>query len=188
MSLEFVSIRPDELARYGAISIAFEAETWLRPTVVDGGLGGVTLIEEPLATPLHRDYDAEPSEPPEALPGSGFDLSYRDFVLAIEGGRDVGAATLLVGDLTYRLLDGRSDVAVLQDLRVATDDRGRGVGTALFAHMAEMARKRGLAQLKIETQNVNPRACHFYRLQGCVLGGVARYAYAGDPVAAEDLS
>ncbi len=114
-------------------------------------------------------------------------MRYREFVLAVEGGRDVGAATLLAGDLSYRLLDGRADLALLQDLRVATGERGRGVGTALFAHIAGMARERGLRQLKIETQNVNPRACHFYRRQGGVLGGIARHAYAGDPVAHGDV-
>jgi streptothricin acetyltransferase len=31
--------------------------------------------------------------------------------------------------------------------------------------------------LKVETQNINAAACHFYARQGCTLGGINRFAY-----------
>lgn len=75
------------------------------------------------------------------------------------------------------MLDGRSDLAVLWDIRVAPEARGKGVGSALFRAVESWAAARGCRQLKIETQNVNVPACRFYQRQGCVVGGIRRLAY-----------
>jgi ribosomal protein S18 acetylase RimI-like enzyme len=75
------------------------------------------------------------------------------------------------------MLEGRSDLSVLWDIRVAPDARGRGVGAALFRAAEAWAAARGCRWLKVETQNVNVPACRFYARQGCVLGGIHRFAY-----------
>jgi GNAT superfamily N-acetyltransferase len=64
----------------------------------------------------------------------------------------------------YRLR--RSDLAVLWDIRVQPERRGRGVGKALFYASVDWACRRGCRQLKVETQNVNVAACRFYASQG----------------------
>ena len=76
---------------------------------------------------------------------------------------------------------GRSDVAVMWDVRVAPDARGRGVGAALFGAAAAWAAARGARLLMAETQNVNVPACRFYARQGCVLGAIDRFAYPSLP-------
>ena len=43
--------------------------------------------------------------------------------------------------------------------------------------MVRLARQRNCTELKIETQNVNVRACRFYAGRGCRLGAVIRDAY-----------
>jgi GNAT superfamily N-acetyltransferase len=60
---------------------------------------------------------------------------------------------------------------------VAPDQRGSGVGSALFRATERWAGDRGCGWLKIETQNVNTAACRFYQKMGCTLGGIERFAY-----------
>lgn len=79
------------------------------------------------------------------------------------------------------MLEGRRDLAVLWDIRVAPEARGQGVGAALFRAAEEWARARGCSQFKVETQNVNVAACRFYARQGCVLTAIDPSAYPGLP-------
>ena len=67
------------------------------------------------------------------------------------------------------MLEGRSDLAVLWDIRVLPENRRRGVGAALFGAAEAWALARHCRQLKVETQNVNVAACRFYAHRGCVL-------------------
>jgi GNAT superfamily N-acetyltransferase len=79
------------------------------------------------------------------------------------------------------MLEGRDDLAVLWDIRVSPEARGRGVGAALFRAAERWAKARGCLHLRVETQNINVAACRFYARQGCVLRAVNRHAYAELP-------
>lgn len=72
---------------------------------------------------------------------------------------------------------GRRDLAVLWDIRVAPEARGKGIGAGLFAAAEAWAVSNGCTRLEIETQNVNVPACRFYSAQGCGLADVTRNAY-----------
>jgi len=85
------------------------------------------------------------------------------------------------------MLEGRTDLAVLWDIRVSPDRRGKGIGTQLFRRAADWARERGCGELKVETQNINVRACRFYAGQGCRLGAIHRHAYREEHVAHETM-
>lgn len=106
---------------------------------------------------------------------------------AHDDGALVGAAAVAWGTPGLDLLEGRRDLAVLWDLRVAPEARGRGVGTALFRAAEAWAAARGCRHLKVETQSVNVPACRFYARAGCVLGAVHRFAYPGLPDEAQLL-
>ena len=73
------------------------------------------------------------------------------------------------------MLNGRSDLGVLWDIRVHPDSRHCGIGTRLFEYAAAWLRERGGVLMKVETQNVNVPACRFYAKQECLLGEVNRY-------------
>jgi ribosomal protein S18 acetylase RimI-like enzyme len=75
------------------------------------------------------------------------------------------------------MLEGRTDLAVLWDLRVAPEHRGRGVGTALFDAVKLWAIQHTCTEIKIETQNNNVPAVKFYLRQGCTLRHVVSDAY-----------
>jgi len=79
------------------------------------------------------------------------------------------------------LLEERDDLSVLWDIRVQPERRGNGNGKALFSKACEWSSKSHYRQLKIETQNINLAACHFYRKMGCELGTINRFAYWQDP-------
>lgn len=196
-AIHIESIAAADLERYARVPIRFVVESILRVEPLGSpiggpgaGLGGLRLAEEPVETPYVKDYDAL-GELPTDWP-SMFDVSNWAFFLALagpptaKGFTELGAAAVAFNTAGVNMLEGRSDLAVLWDLRVHPDRRGQGVGRALFQHAAAWARARGCRQLKVETQNVNVRACRFYAAQGCELGAIHRYGYAHCPPVAHE--
>lgn len=173
-----------DLPLYATIPIRFRVESILRVQPVDGGLGGLRLVEEPVVPPYVKDYDDQ-GEDVVGWPGQ-FDVSHWAFFLAIQGERAVGGATVAANSPGVNMLEGRHDLAVLWDIRVHPEERGRAIGTRLFRRAAGWAREQGYRQLKVETQNVNVPACRFYARQGCELGVIHRYAYAKSPSLAHE--
>ena len=162
------------LDEYARVPIAFTVRRVLDCTAVEGGLGGLALAERAVEAPYVKDYDALESP---AQWAERFDLRSWGFVAARLDGRRVGGAAVAFGGDEVHMLEGRRDLAVLWDLRVAPEARGRGAGAALWAAAEGWAAARGCRRLKVETQNVNVPACRFYARQGCVLGAIHRFAY-----------
>ena len=79
------------------------------------------------------------------------------------------------------MLQGRSDITYLWDIRVHPDYQGKGIGSALFGEVKAFSRARKCTSIKIETQNTNVIANKFYQAQGCILGGINRFVYPSDP-------
>jgi len=167
---------PGALGEHGRICIAFVVDRILEVTLADGGLGGMSLTETPVADPYVKDYDAIEGAGP-ARWAERFDVSNWGMFGACRDGARVGGAVIAVRTADLRMLGGRDDVAVLWDIRVAPGQRGAGVGSALFRAAAGWAGARGCGWLKIETQNVNTAACRFYQKMGCTLGAIDRFAY-----------
>ena len=168
------------LADYGRVPIAFVVDRVLDGAVVGDGLGGIALVERPVSVPWTKDYDADAGEAP-ARWAKRFDVSRWGFLLARAGGEPVGGAVIAYDTPGVRMLEERRDLAVLWDLRVAPERRGAGLGRRLFAAAERWAAARGCAWLKIETQQINVRACRFYARQGCTLGAIHRFAYPALP-------
>jgi len=188
MHVEIRQIGLDQLAEYAAISISFKVESILRVDAMDGGLGGLALVEEKANPPYVKCYgqdSGDDSDSPVAWPKQ-FDVGRWGIFLAYDGQRPVGGAAVAIDTPGLNMLEDRHDLAVLWDIRVCTDVRGRGIGTVLLRHSADWARQQGCAQLKIETQNVNVPACRFYASQGCQLGAIHRYGYAACPAVAKE--
>ncbi len=185
MRIQIQDIGPDDLRRYAGISIAFRVESIFRVEVVDQGLGGFRLVEEAVE-PYTKDYDALSEEGrPTGWP-ERFDVSNWAFFLALDRQDPVGGATVAYDAPGVDMLEGRPDLAVLWDIRVLPERRGEGIGGMLFRHVVGWARERGCKQLKIETQNVNVRACRFYVSRGCELRAIDRQGYAGCPEVAHE--
>jgi ribosomal protein S18 acetylase RimI-like enzyme len=101
--------------------------------------------------------------------------------VAYDGKLRVGGAIVAWNTPGVNFLRRRTDFAALWDLRIAPEYRGRGIGKQLFERGAAWARAKGCTSMKIETQDINVRACRFYRARGCRLGSIDRYAYQDFP-------
>jgi len=182
--IEIGEVGPGRLREYARIPMAFEVRAVLRVESLDLGL---RLVEEPVAEPYMKDYDASDDPDGRVLNWpKHFDVSKWGFFMAREGGDDVGASTVAVHTPAVHMLEDRADLAVLWDIRVRPERRRHGVGTALLRHAADWARSKGCRQMKVETQNTNVPACRFYARQGCVLGGINRFGYAACPAVAHE--
>lgn len=165
------------LDEYSRIPIRFEARSIFDVELLDNGLGGIKLVEKKIGS-FVKDYDVneKPSDWPKI-----FDVKNWGFFLAHDENQNVGAAAVAFNTNGVHMLEERSDLAVLWDIRVRPEVRGRGVGKTLFEHAAHWSRQRGCRHMKIETQNINVPACRFYQHMGCELGVIHRFAYAEFP-------
>jgi len=190
MDLRIEEIGADRLSEYAQIPMKFEVRSIFVVEEIEGGLGGLRFKEEKLQKPYVKDYDsyediyADESKEggcgPESWPRH-FDISNWYIFMAFDGDEPVGAAAVAFNTDGVHMLEGRDDIAVLWDIRVHPDHSGKGVGTFMFDHAADWARKKECRQLKIETQNVNVPACRFYVKQGAHIGEINRYGYFSHP-------
>jgi GNAT superfamily N-acetyltransferase len=91
-----------------------------------------------------------------ADPGVGHILAAR------VGGRVVGMVSVLY---TVSTALG-AKVALLEDMVVAPQERGRGIGSALLDHAIAFARSQGCRRMTLLTDGGNVRAQTFYRRHG----------------------
>jgi GNAT superfamily N-acetyltransferase len=166
------------LDAYASVSSAFEVQSVLEVSIADG-LRGVSLCEHGLVSPWLKDYDGIEGGPRSW--SVRFDTARWVELVASVGAERVGGALIVHDDPSIEMLEGRSDLAVLWDLRVAPAFRGRGVGRQLFVAAERWACRHGYRELKVETQNVNVAACRFYARMGCRLGALDRFAYPDLP-------
>lgn len=164
------------LKEYDRIPMLVPVKSIYQLEKIDRGLGGILLREVPV-TPYVKDlgkYDAVQEYERR------FDITNWRFFAAFDSEKAVGASTLVSRTPGVHMLDGREDLCVLWDIRVADSHKGRGIGQRLFDAGADWARKEGFSQMKIECQNNNVPACRFYHKQGAVLAEIHEYAYYGE--------
>lgn len=169
-----------DLDAYARVPISFQVRSILEVSGRDGGLGGLELVERSQCPAFEKDYDAVSGNHPTEWP-QRFDVTNWGLLSAWSHGERVGGGVIAFRTPGLTMLEGRNELAVLWDLRVAPRIRQRGVGRALFAEASRWASARDCRWLKVETQNVNVPASRFYASQGCVLGTIHRFAYPEFP-------
>jgi streptothricin acetyltransferase len=183
MEIKVLPMNRETLVGYSTITSYLKVESLLEVKVLDDGFGGMAFKEKKIARPYKKDY-REAGEPFSWL---NFNTSNWVMFVIQSGERPIGGLVVACKTPELRMLNGRNDLADVWDIRVHPDFQGKGVGTKLFTKAVEWSRKEGYKQLCVETQNVNVPACRFYIKQGCVLGGVNRYAYYATPAFAEEV-
>jgi len=164
-----------QLSRHVAVPSVFDARAVLDVTQK---AGEYELRERQLDRPFRKDYDS--FESPMEWP-TRFDVSNWILIGAFDGDTRLGGAIGAANTPGIDILEGRSDLCVLWDLRIAPEARRRGVGSALFRAIEAWAVNRNCRELKVETQNTNVAACRFYARQGCTLLQVNHGAYSDLP-------
>jgi GNAT superfamily N-acetyltransferase len=176
MSITVLEESASALTAYAKVSIAFDVTRRYRLEVVRAGLGGLVLVEEPVA-PYIKDYDARGGGGPASWP-CRWDVSAWGLLAAHdEGGARVGGAAVAWKTAELVITGNPAQTAVLWDLRVDHRFRRRGVATLLFSKVRGWCLERGIRRIEVETQNTNVPACRFYASQGCELVAIDREAY-----------
>lgn len=106
--------------------------------------------------------------------------AYAECLLAMDGDRALGFALFYNNYSTFLGKPG----LYLEDLFVKPEERGRGVGKQLFAELASIARKRGLARLEWWVLDWNKPAIDFYdSLDAEAMDDWTVYRLSGDALA-----
>ena len=174
LRLEVKPLKEVDLLDYEQIPIQYSSFTKI---VVDADH---RLRILPLPEKFLKDYDQDENARPTSW-SRQFDIQNWGCIRARVKDRIIGGAVLAYRTPGLNMLEGRQDMAILWDIRVAEAERGQGVGTALFLAAEQWAREKNCKTLKIETQDVNPSACFFYQGRGCELHGLNRGVYKNYP-------
>lgn len=180
MNIDIAEEPSSFLAQYAQISIRFQVIRTLEVTRRADADGTLTLAERAASSPFEKDYDAAEENGPLWWQAH-FDLSKWGIFSARVEGQLVAGAIVAFRSLEIAMLEGRGDLALLWDIRVAREVRGEGIGSALLEAVEEWSLASGATCLKVETQNINVPACRFYERHGFVLRTVSPGAYRDFP-------
>lgn len=161
-----------DLAAYETVSIAFEVNARLR---LDEFRARGALVFDPIE-PWWKDYDACEEDRPTSL-ARRFDMSNWGILSAFEDDRRLGGAIIARDTPGCDMLEGRDDLAVIFDFRVAPGARGKGLGQSLFQQSINWSKAHGCSELRVETQDNNVAACRFYSAMGCGIHSIEERAY-----------
>ena len=179
MRIDVVEEGSGTLTEYARIPIAFDVREVFDVEELPGSPGEFRLTVRPVVPPYVKNYDDDGGGPETW--DERFDLSHWRFFVARVNGSRVGGAAVVARAPDVEMLAGRSDVAILWDIRVAPSARRHGVGAALVATVEAWSAAHGARWLEVETQNINVPACRFYERQGFTLRNVNRSAYSSLP-------
>ncbi len=110
----------------------------------------------------------EPAAPLDLRYRAGFDAMLTQggrFLLAVEAGAIVGCLQL---NIIHGVSSVGQPVAQIESVRVASGRRSTGVGRALLAHAASLARAAGCRRMQLTTRLERTDAQRFYEQNGFV--------------------
>jgi GNAT superfamily N-acetyltransferase len=164
----------EALAEYAAVPISFSGHS--RFHAIQNG--DKWNISEENIPEFFKDYDTL-ERPTDWF--TRFDMSQWSIFSGYLNNVRVGGAIVAISTSGVYMLEGRSDLAVLWDIRIAPDFRKQNIGSQLFKRAVQWAKERGCVELDVETQDINVAACRFYAKMGFDLRTVRNNQYPGQP-------
>ncbi|MFC9219976.1 GNAT family N-acetyltransferase [Streptomyces hygroscopicus] len=154
---------PEDAEAIDALDGSFTTDTVFQVTVTEDGFA---LREVPVDPPLTKVF---PEDEPD-----GDDADDADSLTFVAH----GAAGDLAGfvAVSYSAWNRR---LTIDDIEIAPQHRGRGVGRALMGLAVEFARERGAGHIWLEVTNINAPAIHAYRRMGFAFCGLDTALYEG---------
>ncbi|MGY4393547.1 GNAT family N-acetyltransferase [Streptomyces sp. TE12347] len=176
-SIVYRPARPEDAGAIEALDSSFTTATVFEVSEPGPGDGfGFLLREVPVDPPVRKEFP--PEEHDEQVFGGGKDsgADARTFV-ALDGELLCGYAAVGYAPWNRRL--------TIEDIEVAPDHRGRGIGRGLMECAELFARERGARHLWLEVSSVNAPAVRAYRRMGFTFCGLDTVLYEGTPAAGE---
>ncbi|MEU1074605.1 MULTISPECIES: GNAT family N-acetyltransferase [unclassified Streptomyces] len=157
---------PGDSEAISALDGSFTTDTVFRVSLTADGF---TLREVPVDPPLTKVF---PQDEPDGGDEDGEDdQDSRTFVALGVGGGLAGFIAVSYAPWNRRL--------VIEDIEVAPEHRGRGVGRALVGLAVGYARERGAGHIWLEVTSVNAPAIHAYQKLGFTFCGLDTSLYDG---------
>ncbi|MFE9024035.1 GNAT family N-acetyltransferase [Streptomyces sp. NPDC007808] len=169
MDYKFRTARPEDTEAIEALDGSFTTHTIFHVAITENGFA---LQEIPVDPPLHKVFPAENTDDADAPMIEG-DPNRRTFVAVGIDGSLAGFATVSYASWNRRL--------VIEDIEVAPEHRGQGVGRALIGHAGKFARESGAGHIWLEVTNINAPAIHAYKRMGFTFCGLDTTLYYGTP-------
>ncbi|MCK4979951.1 MAG: GNAT family N-acetyltransferase [Candidatus Delongbacteria bacterium] len=173
MNLKIIQTPLSFLKEYHEVPILYSGNTIYPEELFVGKAEDINLIEIPVP-PFTKDYDEH--ESPYKW-SEKWDISNWCILKAEIDGKYIAGAVIAYNTNGVNMLEGRDDIAVLWDIRVSPEHRGKKIGEKLFKEAVKFAEEKNCEFLKIETQNINVNACKFYKKMGCYLGKYSIHEY-----------
>jgi ribosomal protein S18 acetylase RimI-like enzyme len=180
MTVRIVEDDITRLAEYARVSIGFTVSEVFDARAAAAMAAGELPVATPVTSPYWKDYDAYPGGRPTDWP-KHFDVSRWILLTASIDHQRVGGAAIIYDDPQIDLLRNCEGCALLWDLRVTPEMRGRGVGSALLGAAERVAVRCGAQAMRVETQQINVPACRLYARLGFRIERVVPGAYTDLP-------
>ncbi|MEC4570241.1 GNAT family N-acetyltransferase [Streptomyces virginiae] len=162
---EYRIARPEDTGAIEAVDGSFTTRTVFEVAVSEDGFA---LREVPVDPPLVKVF---PEHEGDEEGDEGEDGDGLTFVAVSGDGGLAGFAAVSYAAWNRRL--------TIEDIEVAPEHRGRGIGRALMGQAVDFARERGAGHVWLEVTNVNAPAIHAYRRMGFSLCGLDTALYLG---------
>ncbi|MFB8051646.1 GNAT family N-acetyltransferase [Streptomyces rubiginosohelvolus] len=161
---EIRTATPEDAGLVEALDGSFTTATVFHvETAEDGFTLRETAVDPPLTKVFPDDEDDSTDEGDQELRGDP------TFLAVAPDGSLAGFVSVAYARWNRRL--------TIEDIEVAPDHRGRGVGRALMSRAGEFARERGAGHIWLEVTNINAPAIHAYRRMGFALCGLDTSLY-----------
>lgn len=98
---------------------------------------------------------------------------FEDYNEVLEENYSFGAFlnNVMLGFIICEEMDWNNSLFI-ENILVAESQRGKGIGTQLLQHVLQLAKKKKIRMVELETQNTNVPAITFYHKQGFKMSGV----------------
>ncbi|WP_424568764.1 GNAT family N-acetyltransferase [Streptomyces sp. CH-036] len=163
---EIRTATPEDAGLVEALDGSFTTATVFQVETAENGFTLREMVVDPPLTkvfPDDEDEDDSTDEGDQELQGDP------TFLAVAPDGSLAGFVSVAYARWNRRL--------TIEDIEVAPDHRGRGVGRALMSRAEEFARERGAGHVWLEVTNINAPAIHAYRRMGFALCGLDTSLY-----------
>ncbi|MBK3560914.1 GNAT family N-acetyltransferase [Streptomyces sp. MBT56] len=174
---EIRTATPEDTGLVEALDGSFTTATVFQVETAENGFTlRETVVDPPLTKVFPEDEDDE-GDGDSGTEGDQGPQGDPTFLAVAPDGSLAGFVSVAYARWNRRL--------TIEDIEVAPDHRGRGVGRALMSQAEEFARERGAGHIWLEVTNINAPAIHAYHRMGFALCGLDTSLYESTASAGE---